>query len=315
MASLLVIGECMMELRAAEANSYRRAFAGDTYNTAVYAKRWNREIHVSMYSSLGRDAVSDSMLADWQQEGVDASLLTFSDDSLPGIYSISTDASGERNFSYWRKGSAATQMMALLERSGGTKTIPDFDCVYFTGLSLAILDDESKQLLLDMVSALRSRGAKVAFDPNYREKLWKDSAQAAHWMTKAYRLCDIALPGVEDHAALYSQHSVQSIYQFLKAENVEEIIIKGGREGVFCYLEGLPVHHQVLIPAAQQIDSTAAGDSFAGTYLAARMSGSSCGESTHAAAALAKLVVQYPGAIIDSDIYQDFFLNFKRSLT
>ena len=313
MASLLVIGECMMELRAAEADSYRRAFAGDTYNSAVYAKRWQQSLQVSMYSSVGRDAISESMIAAWEQEGVDASLVTFSDDRLPGIYAISTDEQGERNFSYWREGSAATQMMTLLERSGGTKTIPDFDYVYFSGLSLAILDDEDKQRLLDLVSSLRRRGAKIAFDPNYREKLWKDSAHAAYWMTKSYRICDIALPGVEDHMALYAHDSVQSIGQFLKTEKVEEIVIKGGRDGVFCYHQGLPVHHQIFSPAAQQIDSTAAGDSFAGTYLAARLMGSSCAESATAAAAVAKLVVQYPGAIIDSDKYEDFLANFERS--
>lgn len=52
MSSLLAIGECMMELNAQGDQGFSRAFAGDTYNSAVYAKRWNPELKVSMLLSL-----------------------------------------------------------------------------------------------------------------------------------------------------------------------------------------------------------------------------------------------------------------------
>ena len=62
--SVLSIGECMVELAQTGPDTYRRGFAGDTFNTAWYARRllppeWN----VSYGTCVGHDAVSDEMLA------------------------------------------------------------------------------------------------------------------------------------------------------------------------------------------------------------------------------------------------------------
>ncbi len=161
MTSLLVIGECMMELSAQDDLYYARAFAGDTYNAAVYAKRWCPELEVSYLSAVGTDAISDTMLEQWLTEDIDCSLVVRSEDAPPGIYTIATDADGERSFVYWRDHSAATQIMQLLRACGGAKIIPNFDYVYFSGICLAILSDEDKGSLLDLVQSLRNCGANV----------------------------------------------------------------------------------------------------------------------------------------------------------
>ncbi len=83
MTSLLVIGECMMELSAQDDLYYARAFAGDTYNAAVYAKRWCPELEVSYLSAVGTDAISDAMLEQWLTEGIDCLLVVRSEDAPP----------------------------------------------------------------------------------------------------------------------------------------------------------------------------------------------------------------------------------------
>lgn len=306
MSSLLAIGECMMELNAQGDQGFSRAFAGDTYNSAVYAKRWNPELKVSMLSAVGNDTISNSMLEHWSREGIDYSLVPRSQTAHPGIYAITTDDKGERSFLYWRKQSAATQMMTLLQANGGAAALPDFDYVYFSGLSLAILEDDDKAALLELAKNLRQRGAKIVFDPNYRPKMWRDLEHATSWMQKSYTLCDIALPGLEDHEALFGQTDQQSIYQFLQQYGCSEVVIKCGALGVFAYGAGAEPSHLPFTPAPKQLDSTAAGDSFGGTYLAARMSGAGIGQSVANAASIAGLVVQHRGAIIDRQQYQAF---------
>jgi 2-dehydro-3-deoxygluconokinase len=51
-------------------------------------------------------------------------------------------------------------------------------------------------------------------------------------------------------------------------------------------------------PAAKVVDTTAAGDSFAAAYLAARLSGADPAIAAAAGHCLAGTVVGYPGAII-----------------
>ena len=68
------IGECMVEMAATGDGTFRQGFAGDTFNTAYYARRvlagdWT----VSYFTAVGDDALSSRMLDFMQGHGVDTS--------------------------------------------------------------------------------------------------------------------------------------------------------------------------------------------------------------------------------------------------
>lgn len=299
--SLLVIGECMMEL-AGSGESYKRAFAGDTYNSAVYAKRCHPDIDVQILTAIGSDEVSAAMKAQWDRDGIGHSLVMTSPQAHPGIYAISTDASGERSFTYWRKDSAATEFISLLTPAT-IECCFGFDLVFFSGITLAILSDPDKEKLLNLLNMIRERGSTIAFDPNYRPVLWNDKNHAANWLSEAYRLTDIALPGLTDHKEIFGHQNGEDIYQFLGAFAINEVALKAEEHGVFGYRQGqAPVH----LPITQQprpADTTGAGDSFAGTYLAERIKDTPVRLALESAANIASLVVQHPGAIVSKEIY------------
>ncbi|WOH35736.1 sugar kinase [Thalassotalea fonticola] len=306
MNSLLIIGECMMELNTQSSNAFSYSFAGDTYNTAVYAKRWQSSLKVSYLTSVGTDATSEKMLDSWSEESIDASLVLTVKDKQPGIYLITTDDDGERTFNYWRKDSAATKLITALEQRGGIDSVPDFDYVYFSGISLAILSDKDKTILLDLVTTLRERGAKIAFDPNYRATMWHDEVEARLWIERAYQCCDMVLPGLDEHQLLFAHNTPQEVRDHLQQFSVVESVVKCGELGICCYGLNDSFIHLPFTPAKVQVDTTAAGDSFAGTYLASRIAGESRGNSLKNAASVAGFVVQHKGAIVDKALYQQF---------
>jgi len=294
---MLIIGECMLELRTDSNNCLVKSYAGDTYNSAVYAKRYFPEADIFYLTAVGKDSFSEEMLSVWRDEGVDPSHVQVSDTKQIGIYSISTDEHGERSFSYWRDGSAATQLMQLLDNDKLSEN--SFDLVYFSGISLAIYSDEDKQRLIDLISQLKGKGVKVAFDPNYRPRMWNDNAHAIHWLEKAYACSDIVLPGLEDHEDMLGQSSRDAVKSYISKFSVTEQVIKCGTEGVYTFYDKNTQFHLPFTPAKQQIDSTAAGDSFAGTYLAARLKGEDIQKAMENAAGVASIVVQHRGAIVD----------------
>jgi len=300
--SLLFVGECMMELRKGNADKLDYSFAGDAYNSAVYAKRWCAEHQISFFSARGKDQFSEMMQLRWQSEGIDSSLVEVSEHRVPGIYAIATDSHGERQFSYWRNNSAATEMMMLLEQNGQSDNFPDFDCVFFSGISLGILSDDCKQRLLNLLNRLRKRGAKIAFDPNYRESLWRDKNHARNWILRAYQCCDIAFPGLEEHQLLFAHESLDEVHQCLVEQGVGECVIKAGKAGVFAFSRGVACGHKPFQAAPKQVDTTAAGDSFSGTYLAARFGGSALNTAIDMGAKVARIVVQHEGAIVNIDV-------------
>ena len=310
MKSLLAIGECMLELRAATDTTFFRGYAGDTYNSAIYAKRWSNDINVAFCSALGIDSLSKDMIETFKSHNIDCSLILPSPDRLPGIYSISIDATGERSFDYWRSESAATQLMPLLTQVGGARFIGSHTIVYVSGISFAILNDDDKLALLELLTELRTRGAKIAYDPNVRARMWRSIDHAREWNDRVYSISDIAFPGIEDHNALYKHTNQIEIQQHLHSLGVAETVIKCDAAGVFAYNKNELVNHQAFIAAPAQVDSTAAGDSFAGTYLAARLTDLNITHSIQAAMGIAGLVVQHKGAIMPLSASNNFKHSF-----
>ncbi|MFT5482022.1 MAG: 2-dehydro-3-deoxygluconokinase [Halieaceae bacterium] len=307
-STLLILGECMLELSGDPADgSLRSSFAGDCCNAAIYARRWSGQLAVYFATAVGEDSVSDAMLADWREEGLDCSTVLRTPKAVPGAYLIHTDDTGERSFIYWRANSAATLWPQLLRESGGIDSLPAASYVFFSGVSLGILAAEDRRWLLDALASLRDGGAKIAFDPNYRSALWRDVAEAADWLTQAYRVCDIALPGLDDHLNVFGHRGLEEVYVALGDLGVGEVVVKCGLEGVFASHAGSELVHLPFEPAPIQVDSTSAGDSFAGTYLASRLAGADLGEALQAACDVSRLVVQHPGAIVPMDTYRQHF--------
>jgi 2-dehydro-3-deoxygluconokinase len=314
-STFIAIGECMVELSFSAQNKLQHSFAGDTYNSLVYAKRWHNELDCYFLTGIGQDSFSTLMSKHWQQHGISDEFALTSGAHNVGIYAIKNDTNGERHFDYWRKGSAATQLMSLIEQSGSESHWPHFDLVYFSGISLGILSDDDKARFIKLVTRLKAKGSKIAFDPNYRPKMWVNKDHAIHWLEAAYSVSDIVLPGTEDHQDLLGHTSVTEIVDYCNKYDVDELIIKAGKQGMFAFDAGQAVCHVPFTPADKQLDTTAAGDSFAGVYLACRMANTPIKSSIEQASAAAGLVVQHQGAIVEHTIFDAFCQRFANNTT
>lgn len=289
-------GECMLELRPAEANRMHTTAAGDTYNTAVYLKRLLPDMAVHYVSALGDDAVSAGIAAQMRANGIDDSLVAILPGALPGLYTIATDARGERRFSYWRQQSAARRMLGPEHLDQLRAAAAQCRCLLLTGISLAILDDERRAALLALAAELRARGAWVVLDNNFRPALWPADT-AREWLQRALQVSTHALLSFDDEALLHGDADPQAAIDRALGHGCEEVVIKMGEAG--CVL-GLPGQSAQAIPAtpAKVVDTTAAGDSFNAGYLAGRLAGHAPRQAAAIGGDLAAIVVGHAGAII-----------------
>ncbi|MBN8446028.1 MAG: sugar kinase [Gammaproteobacteria bacterium] len=314
---IVLLGECMVEFFQLVENVYHQNFAGDVYNTAVYLKRAAPNLDVQFFSAVGTDLVSDQLVAAVDAEKIGTSLLLRNKTARPGLYMINTDCFGERSFVYWRDSSAAKQVMQLFAAQQKQAELLTSQWFYFSGISLAILSAADREQLFVLLAKLKAAGIKLIFDPNYRPALWQnngnDIAQCREAFIKAYQLADIALPGLDDHKVLFEANHAEDVLAQLKALGVPEILVKNGKEGVLLYADG---QSQAIsaVQVKKVVDTTAAGDSFNGGYLAARLQGANAVKSAEYAAALAGFVVQHTGAIVSRDNFalfsQDHPLDF-----
>lgn len=298
---IAVIGECMIELSQKESD-LSRGFGGDTLNTAVYIARQveNQQLQVDYVTALGTDSFSSDMIAAWEQEQVGTSLIQRMENKLPGLYVIETDAHGERTFYYWRNDAAARFWLESDQADAICQQLADYDYLYLSGISLAILSPESREKLMALLTICRANGGKIIFDNNYRPRLWPsvEVTQAAY--QKMLACTDIAFLTLDDETLLWGESPVKEVIARTKAVGVSEIVIKRGAESCLVAVEDRPLLEvpAVKLPASSVVDTTAAGDSFSAGYLAVRLSGGSAEEAAKRGHLTASTVIQHRGAII-----------------
>ncbi|MEO1952579.1 sugar kinase [Thioclava sp.] len=282
------VGEAMVEL-SFDRPEQQIGFAGDTLNTAVYLTRAaGAAAQVEFVTVLGRDAVSDRMSAFIAAQGVGCARIRRHPERLPGIYAIALDAEGERSFSYWRDQSAAR---CLFE--DGFAQLEGVDLIYLSAITLAILPHSVR---LSLLAHLEAHPARVAFDSNYRPRLWEDIETARAVTEAAWRIADIALPSLDDEMALFGDRDAQAVRARLNGWGARKGALKMGAGGAIS-LD--PTAKPLDLAAAQKVvDTTAAGDSFNGAWLAAHFRGASDKDCLVQAHACALEVIAQPGAII-----------------
>ena len=289
------LGECMIEMFRRPDGSLTMGFGGDTLNTAVYLARLGTP--VDYVTALGDDTISEDMIAAWAAEGVGTGHVLRVPNRLPGLYLIETDASGERRFLYWRDRAPARELFALPQTPELSKALEGYGIVYLSGISIAILGEQGRERLFEVLQRVRARGGKVAFDTNWRPRLWPDIETARVAFDRMLRLTDIALPGVTDLLDLYGDADADAVLARVRDAGVSEIVLKLEQPGCVVIENGEAVEVPAL-KVATVVDTTAAGDSFSAGYLAARLRGEGPADAARAAHRLAAAVIQHRGAII-----------------
>ncbi|MCE0827494.1 sugar kinase [Buttiauxella sp. A2-C2_NF] len=301
---IAVIGECMIELsqKGAEVS---RGFGGDTLNTSVYIARQvdANELEVHYVTALGEDNFSQQMLDAWQQENVHTELTQRLEHRLPGLYYIETDSTGERTFYYWRNEAAARFWLESEQAQAICAELAQFDYLYLSGISLAILNAASREKLMALLTQCRANGCKVIFDNNYRPRLWASREETQQVYQQMLTCTDIAFLTLDDEDLLWGAKPVEEVIHRTQAAGVREVVIKRGAESCLVAIQGEPMLEvpAVKLPKEKVIDTTAAGDSFSAGYLAIRLTGGSAEEAAKRGHLTASTVIQYRGAIIPKE--------------
>ncbi len=293
--SVAAIGECMIELRRRGDDVFVQSYSGDTANAAVYLARLG--VPTTYVSAVGDDRFSDGMLAMLQAEGVDTALVARVPGRVPGLYTIGVDETGERTFTYWRSEAPVRELMDLPQAAGLGDRLAGTDWLYLTGITLAVLGERGRSRLLDLLDRLRGGGTRVAFDGNYRARLWPSVEAAREAAAAVLPRVDLALPTFDDERSLFGDPDPAATADRIRAAGVTEVAVKLGRDGtLLAAAEGMA--RVPLETVVEPVDTTAAGDSFNAAYLAARIAGLAPQEAARQGQRLAAVVVEHPGAII-----------------
>jgi 2-dehydro-3-deoxygluconokinase len=262
------MGEPMLEFNQLPPSEDRRRLyleghGGDTSNAAVAASR--EGARVGYITALGRDFAGDSFMALWAAEGVDASTVRRSERHHTGVYFVFHGPRGHEFLYYRQNSAAAAYTVADLPR----EALAAARMLYVSGVSQGI-STNAADAVFAAIEIVKRAGGMVAYDTNYRARLWPP-ARAAAVMNAAIRQADYVFPGVEDAAAMLGLTEPDAILDFYLSLGPKAVVLKMGEAGAYLATPSArvrPPAHRVEV-----VDATGAGDTFCGCFVARVLAG------------------------------------------
>lgn len=288
---VICMGEAMVEFVKSDNDAhhphYRQGVGGDTSNAAIAAARQGAS--VGFLSSIGTDDFGASVLGCWRKEGIDTCGVVQSETDPTGIYFV--DPQPEvRRFTYYRKGSAASRMRPdqideqLISRSR---------VLHLSGISLAI-SETARETCFAAVRMARKHNVLVSFDINHRSKLWSDET-ALRTVHDLLPMVDIFFPSLDEAEDLTGVIGADAVLDYFAKQGASQQCLKMGNQGCLLDWNG----SREVVPAfnALAIDSTGAGDSFAGAFLARFLEANDAQSAALYGCATAAITVSGHGAV------------------
>lgn len=291
--ALLALGECMVELFSdepiAEAPAFVKTFGGDTCNVLVAASRLGSR--TGYLTRVADDPFGPFLLNAWQAEGIDVSQVR-TVEGFNGLYLISLLPGGEREFVYYRKGSAASTMQP---EDLDEQAIARARILHLSGITQAI-SPSARATALAATQLAKRHGVKVSFDPNVRPRLWSlEEARAA--MDELLPYVDILLPSAPDESRLLlDEGDPERVADHYRAAGVALVVVKCGGEGVLIAQGDERTRVAAHVPE-QVRDTSGAGDVFNGAFLHGLLEGMPPARAARFGVVAAGLKVRGRGAI------------------
>ncbi|MGI6216573.1 MAG: carbohydrate kinase family protein [Coriobacteriales bacterium] len=196
--------------------------------------------------------------------GIDCSGLVVDPDVFTTLAFVELGEDGERQFSFARKPGADTQLspeevnLSIIERSN----------VFHIG-SLSLTDEPARSATMHALEVARRAGCIISYDPNYRASLWDSEQHASDRMKSVLPMVD-AIKVAEDEAFLLTGRTdPEGASDSLLEAGASLAVVTLAERGAFvrCRDGSCNVSRRKVDAA----DTTGAGDSFWGGFLAAML--------------------------------------------
>ena len=209
-------------------------------------------VRVGWLSTLGSDFFSQFTADTARAEGVDLSLMTFTDAPLKRV-TVALSYTADRAFV-----SYVDPTPDLIPRVYTALETVTFRHLHFTGLWI----DER---IPDLLEACHARGVTVSMDCQHREQTLESSLVRA-----IISRLDIFMPNCQEAQRLTSTHTLEEATAILR-DVVGYLVVKDGKNGAHLWQHGRYLHAPAI--EVVPLDTTGAGDIFNAGFLAAHFQG------------------------------------------
>ena len=224
---IVTIGEGLIELSSDKsltyADSLDKYYGGDTLCSAVAASRLGSG--VGYITRVGNDYFKEFLMESWQLEGLDISQVKLVD-GFNGLYFIARSDDGSKEYSFYRKKTAASKISI---DDIDEEYIKSANIVYSTGVTQA-LSLSAKEAVKHAFMLAKDNNLFTAYDPNYYPKLWS-SEEAKDALEDVIEYVDILFLNIKyDSETVYVWGTPLNGYE-LTSVRIGDYILSLGQSG------------------------------------------------------------------------------------
>ncbi len=264
MFDILTIGEMLIDLTQTGVSDagipvYTAFPGGAPANVAVAAAKLGAK--TAFIGKVGNDAFGKLLVDTVKQNGVNADNMIVSDSANTTLAVVSLQESGERDFSFYRRGFADT---LLSDDEISDETLKDTRILHFGSVSLT--DEPARSATLNAALRAKNTGATITYDPNYRASLWESADEAIEQMKAPLDIVDILKISDEELPLLAGTDDAESGTKLLSDKYGKMLILLtlGAKGAYYRFGDLTGMCEGVKVKVA---DTNGAGDTFFGAFL------------------------------------------------
>lgn len=264
MFDILTIGEMLIDLTQTGVSDqgipvYTAFPGGAPANVAVAAAKLGAS--TAFIGKVGDDAFGKLLVDTVKNNGVNADGMIVTDTANTTLAVVSLQQSGERDFAFYRKGFADTQ---LSESEIADDTLKNTHILHFGSVSMT--EDPSRTATFNSALRAKNMGATITYDPNYRASLWDSLDDALVQMKMPLSIVDILKISDEELPLIADTDDPEEGTKLLSERyGIPLILLTLGAKGAYYrFGDCTGLCEGVKVKVA---DTNGAGDTFFGAFL------------------------------------------------
>lgn len=265
MYDVTALGELLIDFTEAGVSEagqalFERNPGGAPANVLVALERLGHS--TAFLGKVGDDMHGAFLRSTLEHEGVDCSGLISDPEVFTTLAFVALGTDGERAFSFARKPGADTRIAP----EDLARSVIESSRVLHVG-SLSLTDEPARSATHEALSCARAAGCILSYDPNYRANLWTSVDAAIEQMRSVVPQMDLMKLSDEECELLTGTADPEEAAERILASGPKVVAVTLGSAGA--YVRCAEGGRAVAGFPSEVVDTTGAGDSFWGGFLAA----------------------------------------------
>lgn len=265
MSKLYSIGELLIDFQSVGTGSIKETVqfiknaGGAPANVCVQAVKLG--VQAVYLTKVGDDGFGEFLIETLKNEGVGVSFISKSREYDTSLAFVSFREDGEREFSFYRR--ACADLHFKPEDFAGVN-FERGDVLEYG--SVALKTGDARDTHISLIEKAEKSGALICFDPNLRFNLWESREELKETVNEFLKYADIIKVGL-DELEFITGESGQSAVNKMFGGKLKLLLVTDGGNRTFLYCaDGRSFSCKGY--KVKTVDTTGAGDSFFGAFIA-----------------------------------------------